>query len=275
MPIVHHQGISLHFTDSGGDGRPLLLGHSFLCDGRMWAPQIGPLSERYRVINLDARGHGRSGPAAKGFTAYDQVGDALAVLDHLGVKRAIWLGLSMGGMVAMRAALVAPERVAGLALLDTSAGVEPRANKIKYRVMGIGARVLGMRRMVPAVLPLMFSRTAQRQQPELVATWVERFATFRVGSALAGMQMLVTRDDLTPRLKEISAPTLVLVGAQDRATPPVLSQRIAAGIPGAELLEVPSAGHLSTLERPGTVTRALLQFLDGLGEDSSPSRNDP
>ena len=123
MPKLETNGVRIHYEEVGA-GPPVVLGHSFLCSGEMWRPQIEPLAERHRVINIDHRGHGRSGALTNPFDLYDMVGDVTAVLDHLEVERAIWAGLSIGGMVAMRAAIAVPERVAGLILVDTDADAE-------------------------------------------------------------------------------------------------------------------------------------------------------
>ena len=116
MAIAENRGQQIFFEDVGS-GTPLVLGHSFLCSGAMWRGQVQALADRCRIVNIDLRGHGRSGPAHQPFSLYDAVGDVIAVLDLLGIGRAVWCGLSIGGMVAMRAALTHPDRVAALILL--------------------------------------------------------------------------------------------------------------------------------------------------------------
>jgi len=273
MPTIDNQGQELYFEDRG-TGPCVVLGHSFLCNGEMWAGQEPRLAERFRVVNIDLRGHGRSGPVTTDSTIYDLVGDVLAVLDHLGIERAVWAGLSVGGMVALRAALTAPERVAGLVLMDTHAGSETLAKKIRYRALGLGARLLGFRPLLPAVIPLMFGATTRRGRPDLVRHWEEVFATLHVPSILRLLAVLVQRDSVVDRLGEIDVPTLVMVGEEDRALPPPCSQEIVAGLgrsgqgpapaAAAELIRVPAAGHLVALEQPEIVTGAMLEFLDGV-----------
>lgn len=270
MPQVEFQGIRIHFEDSGPPGGApaapaIVLGHSFLCSGAMWAPQVPRLAERCRVVNLDYRGHGRSGPAESDFDFYDLVGETVAVLDALGIERAVWAGLSIGGMVGLRAALTVPERVAALVLLDTHAGPERRWKKIKYGAMGTMVRLFGVRPLVPAVLPLMFGATTLAGNRPLVEEWAERFAANHVPSMLAGVRTLVRRDSLLARLGEIEQPALVIVGEEDRSLPVAYSEEIHAALSGSRrLVVVPGAGHLSTLERPGEVTGAMLDFLGEL-----------
>lgn len=170
LPMMHRvqsQGIEIAFEVTG-EGPAVVLGHSFLCSGAMWREQVGPLAAEHTVINIDARGHGESGPITVPFTLYDMVEDVLAVLDDLRVDRAVWAGLSIGGMVALRAALRAPERVRALVLVDTDAGAESDAwNRLKYRVLGGIAALAGMRAVVPQVSRQMFGGTTRRTRPEL------------------------------------------------------------------------------------------------------------
>lgn len=247
-----------------GSGPPIIFGHSLLCDGRMWGEVAVALAERHQVINVDARGH-RGSTADAPFTLDDLAADWLAILDRLGLERAVLAGLSMGGMTAMRAALRAPERVMGLALLDTSADPEPPRARLKYRVMGEIVRWAGFPRpFVGTAMRAFFGATTRREQPHLVeqeaARLLERDGR---GIYLAG-RAVFDRGSILERLGAVSCPTLVLVGAEDRATPPSRARRITAAIPGARLVEVPRAGHLTTLEAPGAVIEALTGMLDTL-----------
>ncbi len=261
---VETGGPRIVYEDSGA-GPAVLLGHSFLCSGAMWAPQVPALAARYRVLNVDARGHGASGPATAPFSLYDMVDDMVAVLDDAGVERATWMGLSIGGMVALRAALTVPGRVAGLVLLDSHAGAETAWKKAKYSLMALGVRALGVRALLPAILPLFFAPETFRRRPELVAEYRGRFAAADVPSMLQGLETLKRRDSVVDRLGEIDAPALVVVGARDRSLPPPCSRQIAAGLPRATYVEIPAAGHLASLEQPERVTREVLEFLDGPG----------
>lgn len=263
MPTVQRNGLDIHFTVHGA-GRPVVLGHSFLCSADMWAPQVPPLAEDYRVINVDARGHGASGHARTGFTLYDMVDDVLAVMDHLGVDRAVWAGLSIGGMVALRAALVARERVEALILLDTDAGAERGWNRLKYSAMGAIARALGVRPLLPRIARQMFGATSLRQKSALVDEWNQRFTRVHVPSMMQTLKALNGRDDLLARLPHIRVPALVLVGTEDRSLPPERSRVLARGLPNAQLMEIEAAGHLSNLEQPEAVTAAMRRFLSGL-----------
>jgi pimeloyl-ACP methyl ester carboxylesterase len=228
----------------------------------MWSPQVPKLVERHRVINIDERGHGRSGKLTEPFDLYDMVDDVLAVLDHLGIENAVWAGLSIGGMVAMRAAITAPDRVSGLILVDTHAGAETPYKKLKYRAMAIGVKTIGIRPFQSAISKLMFGITTRRRNPELVKVWEERFASVDVPSMLLGLGALVRRDSVVDRLRQVDAPSLVIVGDEDASLPVACSKEIADTLPNSSLVVIPDSGHLSSLEQPGAITEAMLRFLD-------------
>ncbi len=265
MPFIDRDELRLAFDDTGPVvdemGPPIVLCHSFLCTREMWAAQAEALSESYRVINLDLRGHGDCGPAEDECSIGDLVYDVLAVLDHLEIEEAVWCGLSIGGMTAMRAAISQPDRVAALVVADSTAAAETLYKRVKYATMGTASRVLGVRRMMPAVLPLMFGRTTLREQPELVEEWGERMAETHLPSLLNVLRTLMRRRSMLERLGEVRVPTLVLVGEEDRSLPPKHSRAIEKAIPGAEVTIIPEAGHLSALEQPEAVTAAIRDFL--------------
>jgi 3-oxoadipate enol-lactonase len=273
MTRVQRQGNHIAF-EAVGDGPAVVLLHSFLCSGAMWQNQVGPLAAQNRVINIDCRGHGASSGVSKAFNLYDMVEDVLAVLDVLGIGRAVWAGLSIGGMIALRGALRAPDRLSALILADTDAGSERLWSRLKYGALGWLVRVCGISPVLPQIARQMFGRTTRQKQPDLVAQWVDRFAHVDIPSALRTLQALNERDDLFPRLAEINVPALVLVGAEDRSLPPDRSRRLARALPRARLVEIPGAGHLSSLEQPAAVTSAMLDFLQG-AEVAAPSRGGP
>ncbi|MDX1439486.1 MAG: alpha/beta fold hydrolase [Rubricoccaceae bacterium] len=261
MAFVRNHGLSIYFEDSGA-GPPVVLGHSFLCSGKMWNEQVPVLAKKYRVLNLDFRGHGNSSEVTQSFSLYDAISDVVAVLDELGIEKATWCGLSVGGMVALRAALTCPQRVERLILLDTDAGAESLLRKLKYNGMGFGARLLGIGPFLSPIARLMFGTTTRQENPTLVSEWKREFSAVHVPSVLRALKALTQRDSLLANLHRISVPTLVLVGEEDRSLPPSLSNRIHDRMPNSTLVQIPAAGHLSTLEQPEAVNEAMLDFLE-------------
>src|SRR5271169_511678 len=135
MPFAEVNGQRIRFDDSGGDGSAVILSHGFLMDREMFAAQIVALAPEFRVISWDERGFGKTEFDGEPFTYWDSARDCLGLLDHLGIERAVLGGMSQGGFVSLRAALLAPGRVRGLVLLDTQAGLEDPASVPLYRDM--------------------------------------------------------------------------------------------------------------------------------------------
>lgn len=261
MSSVNSHGIEIHYSVTGS-GPPVVLLHSFLCDRAMWAEQLEPLAAHYRVVNIDARGHGASGNVRDAFELDEAIDDVTAVLDAEGIGRAAWLGLSMGGFVAMRAALSCPERVVALGLLDSDAGAERLLVRCKYRALAIATRTVGLGPVLPKICRQMFGATTLRRRPELVREWADRFRGLHVPSIVQTLRAFLRRRDLHPRLRGIARPTLVLVGDQDVSLPPARSRAIADAIADAQYHEIAGAGHLAPLEQPAAVNDRLLGFLD-------------
>src|SRR5437763_7314865 len=132
MAEFEHDGWRLSYSDTGGDGPAVLLIHGLLMDRTMFDPQVAALKDRYRLITPDLRSHGRSEHRAEERTQWDLMEDNLTLLDHLGVERAVWGGVSQGGFQSLRAALKHPDRVSALVLIDTQAGAEDESRAPMY-----------------------------------------------------------------------------------------------------------------------------------------------
>ena len=263
MPQVTSRGTRLYYEDTGA-GPVMLLSHSWWCDGRQW-PQVPVLVESgYRVLNLDNRGHGQSGPHRQPFTLWDMADDLIAVLDHAGVDQAILVGLSIGGFTSLRAALRYPDRVRALVLADSGAAAQGVVNRVKVTVLVPLFRTPARHLVVPILIKVLFGPTARRDQPDLVATWRDRFLAQDPESMLIAGHAMIGRDDVTGRLAEITAPTLVIVGEQDVDPGVTASVALAARIPGARFIALPDTGHLSALEQPDAFGAAVLRFAAAL-----------
>jgi len=260
MSTIVRDGITLYYEVSGS-GPPIVLTHSFLCDGSLFEAQVPVLARSHRVVNVDLRGHGRSGAAESAFSIQDLVDDVLVILDAERIEKAVWMGLSIGGFLSLRAALTRPERVRALILMDTDAGPESAWNKVQYKAMYWLYEAFGARIIVSRVLPIMLGRTTLRSRPQIVAWFRRLLLDARVKSMGSAIEAIMGRDDVSERLGEIRVPTLVLVGEEDAALPVSKSEVIARRVPGAELQIIPQAGHLSAAENPEAVTLALTGFL--------------
>lgn len=245
-------------------GNPtIVLLHGLLFDGGMWRGQVEALAALGRVVVFDGPGHGKSEPGPR-FTIEDHAHALFDAFHELGIERAICVGLSWGGMLAMRLAIQHPEKVAGLVIMDSSASAEPLTKRLKYRALIAMHRRTGFPHALydRAVAKLLFSARARREQPELVRRSYERTMGFdRSGVSRAGIAVVVHRTDITAKLGRIKAPTLVMCGSEDIAQPPFESEKIAKGIPGAELVLLDGLGHMSALEDPEAVNRHLVPFV--------------
>ncbi len=241
----------------------IVLWPSLLFDGGMWKHQVEPLSAVGRVVIFDGPGHGKS-EVPPPFSLEDNADALTDAFGELQIDKAVFVGLSWGGMVAMRLALQHPQRVRALALLDTNAEAEDRLRIAKYRAF----ISFGKRFGVPKVLadaqlaPIYFAAGTRTREPELVERWVRTLNGYpREGMARASKAVVVQRKDISSRLGSIRVPTLVLCGREDRATEPAHSERIARAIQGAKLAYIENAGHMTPLEQPRAVNDALVPFV--------------
>ena len=249
----------LHARDTGGDGEAVLLAHAIGLDARMWVPLFEALAPRYRVVGFDARGHGRSPVPPRPYSLADMADDAAALLDRLGIRRAHWVGLSMGGMVGQAFALRHPQRLDRLVLANTTAsyGPEGRATwQARIKAVEDG----GLAAIRDAVTARYFSEAFRAKRPGVVADTMERFMKTPVQGYL-GCCEAIAELDFARDLGRIAATTLVIAGSLDVGTPVAMSEALAAGIPGARLAVIQGASHLSALEEPDEFNALAGDFL--------------
>jgi 3-oxoadipate enol-lactonase len=254
-----------------GDPAIVLL-HGLLFDGGMWNGQIEPLSALGRVIILDGPGHGKSEPAPR-FMLEDHADALFDAFGELGVRRAVVVGLSWGGMVGLRLALQHPAKVAALACLDASAEAESLGNRVKYRALIALHRRLGIPHGLfeKELAPLAFgARARAEKKPMIEAAYRRAMGFHRDGLSRAALAVLVHRKNVLPRISRIQAPTLVMCGSEDRVTPPANSRAMADAIPRAKLVMLEGLGHMSALEDPAAVNAHLVPFVGNSIEDASP-----
>ena len=255
--------VEVSYTEDGpADAPVVVLSNSLGATRGMWDPQVPALAERYRVVTYDTRGHGTSPAPAGPYTLDDLVDDLVALLDRVGAPRAHVAGLSLGGMVALRLAAREPQRVHRLAVLCTSAKVEPQP----FLDRAATVRAEGTASIAPAVAGRWLTPPYAARHPELVAR-LEAMIAGCDDEGYAACAEVVGRLDLRADLPRITAPTLVVSGADDPALPPAHQQAIAAGVPGAELLTVSPGAHLANLEQALQVSGALLGHFDASGDE--------
>lgn len=251
---------ALHHELAGPPDAPVLvLSNSLGTTLAMWDPQLPALTERFRVLRYDHRGHGRSAVPPGPYTIADLGQDALALLDDLGIERFSWCGLSLGGMVGMWLAAHTPDRVDRLALFCTSALLGPPEMWVERAA---AVRKDGTRAQVDGATARWFTPAFVEGEPQTVARTTGMLAD-TPDEGYAGCCEAIAAMDLTADLPAIRARTLVVAGTDDPATPPEHGRRIAEGIPGARMAVVPDVAHLAAIERPRETTELLLDHLTG------------
>jgi 3-oxoadipate enol-lactonase len=242
----------------------IVLLHGLLFDGGMWARQVEALAPLGRVVVFDGPGHGKSTELPPPFSLEDQADALMDAFGELRIDRAVMVGLSWGGMLAMRVGIMHPARTQALALLDTSADAEPTKNRVKYRLMISFARRYGMPRWLVhrEIAPLIFGARTLRERPELVDRFAARANGYaRDALARAAKAVVVKRTSVVEKLSRIDAPTLVLHGREDRARPPSDGELLARHVKGARLEWIEDSGHMSAIERPDAVNAQLVPFV--------------
>lgn len=257
MSFIESPGGRLFYRFDGPADRPVaMLSNSLGTDHGLWDPQVAELATRYRLLRYDNRGHGRSAPPAGPVTIASLGGDALAILDGLGLERVTFMGLSVGGMVGMWLAANAPERIERLVLCNTSAYIgKPEIWNQRIEAVRKG----GMASILPGVIDRWFTAGFRQRDPQAV----EKTSRMMLRTDPAGYIALceAIRDmDQRASLGKIRVPTLVIAGAHDVATPPDHAKAIVDTVAGARLVTL-DAAHISNVEQAARFTTAVVEFL--------------
>ncbi len=251
-------GIRMRYEDTG-EGQAVLLLHAFPLRGAIWRRQVEALRDGYRLIVPDLRGFGGT-DAPPGPYSMDQLADdAAALVEYLGVSRVAVVGLSMGGYIAFAFWRRHRDKVAALVLADTRAGADTPEGQASRELNARLAEEQGARAIADKLLPGLVAAGASQAVRDEVRELIIAASPEGIAGALRGM---AARPDSTSDLAGIDVPTLVVVGMEDRLTPPAEADAIVAGIAGSYVVLVPDAGHLSNLEQPEAFNNALRAFLD-------------
>jgi 3-oxoadipate enol-lactonase len=239
------------------DGPVLALSNSLGTDLSMWDPQAERLSAHMRVLRYDLRGHGRSPVPAGAYSIADLGGDLLALLDRLEISRAALAGVSIGGMTSMWVSAHAPDRVVNLVVCCSSAYLDPEGT---YRERARAVREDGLEPLADAALGRWFTDDFRASHPELTARMRDVLVSIPP-QGYAGCCEALAAMDLRGDLAAIRAPTLVISGAEDPATPPEHGRAIADGIAAARFEIVADAAHLANLQQPEVVSDLIERHL--------------
>lgn len=258
MNVVVGAATISYRLDGPPDAPPVLLLNSLGADLSMWDRVAARLSERYQVVRFDARGHGGSSATPAPYDMETLGGDALALLDELGVSRAHVMGISLGGMLAMWIAGRHPERVDRLVLASTAARI---GTTELWQARADAVRTGGTAAVAAAVMERFFSSGFREAQPSVVARFESSLEGFPA-EGYVGACLALRDADLVAEVRTIAAPTLIVAGTADVSTPVAELRRLHEEIVGSRLVVIDGAGHLSAVEQPESFTDAVERFLD-------------
>ncbi|WP_236794912.1 alpha/beta fold hydrolase [Amycolatopsis sp. GM8] len=243
---------------------PLVLLHAFPVDARLWNPVREPLAAHVRLITPDQRGLGRSPlPGTDRAPSLDDAArDVVALLDKLELDQVVLGGCSMGGYLTMAVLRLAPERVGGLVLMDTRASADAPeivANRERVATRAESEDSLGW--LFEEMLPNLLAERTRTGRPDVVETVRDLIESQRPSGVAWAARAMAARPDSMDVLAAADVPALVVVGDEDRLTPPEDARAMADVLPKAELVVLAGAGHLTALDAPAALTEAILGWL--------------
>lgn len=262
MAFIRANGIVLHHQVLGNSNAPaLVFMNSLGSDFRIWQDVAPAFLDRYRVVLYDKRGHGLSDAPPAPYSIDDHVNDLLALLDLLAIEKAVFIGLSVGGMIGQRIAVRAPHRVQALVLCCTAAKIgtpETWAERIVAVENG------GIDAIADGVMERWFTRSFRQKHSDDCAGW-RNMLVRTTASGYTGTCAAIRDADLTADAARIGAPTLCIAGDQDGSTPPDLVRGTAGLIPGARFELIEPAGHIPCVEQPAASIGLIKQHLQEVG----------
>ncbi|MGF1611336.1 MAG: 3-oxoadipate enol-lactonase [Kiloniellales bacterium] len=259
MRFARVHDVVLHYRVEGPEAAPaLVFANSLGTDFRIWDALLDHLGGRFRAIRYDKRGQGLSDCAAAPYSIADHVGDLAGLLNHLGVERAVVVGLSIGGMIAQGLAAARPDLVRALVLCDTGHRIGS-PSLWEDRIAAI--RAGGIEALAGPILERWFSARFRAERPDELAGWRNMLVrTPREG--YLGCCAAIRDADLTGAARGLAVPVLCLCGSEDGATPPDLVRALAALIPGARFALIEGAAHLPCIEAPAALAGLIMDFFE-------------
>ena len=262
MQMVELNGIAMHYADQGDpNGAALVFSNSLGTDFRLWDQLMPHLPKGLRLIRYDTRGHGLTAAPDGDYFMGDLVADAAALLDHLGVKNCIFVGLSIGGMIAQGLAAERLDLVRGLVLSNTAAKIGTTA---MWQDRMEAVRKGGIAALEAAILERWLSPRWRRENPFELAGWRHMLCRTPVDGYL-GCSAAIAETDLFDSTARLTLPTLAIAGSEDGSTPPDLVRETADLVKGSKFHLIRGAGHLPCVEQPEEYAVVLTTFLEEQG----------
>src|SRR5215831_13286984 len=257
---IKSNGSTFHFRVDGERGPWVLLSHGLATDLSMWDELADALSDRFRVLRYDARGHGGSAATEGDYTLDQLMADAVGILDALEVPQAHFCGLSMGGMIGLGLMLDHARRIKSAVIADSRYTTTPEFTKA-WLDRAEAVRQGGIAAIVPSTVARWSSAGLAERNPAAIAR-MERMIRNTSAAGYRGCAAALARLDYGHRLGEIRHATLVLCGAEDHGAPPENTRQMHAMIAGSRFLEIAQAGHISNIEQPAIFNAAVARLFD-------------
>jgi 3-oxoadipate enol-lactonase len=263
MPIIRINNCDIYCEIQGEGAETILFSHGLLWSGKLFYKQVEYFKSAYKVVTFDHRGQGKSEVTDSGYDMESLAEDAATLIETLKLGKVHFIGLSMGGFLAMRLAARRPDLIKSAILIETSAQSEP--NKAKYTFLNTIVKLFGVSPVADAVMKIMFgdtflkdpNRKAEKEE------WKNELKN-NPKSIVKAVNGVIARNGIENELKNIKCPTLVMVGNEDKATVPAKAEFIHKNIPHSKLVYIKNAGHSSSIEEPEQVNIAIENFLIGL-----------
>ena len=259
--VVNLNGVNFAYDDQG-QGSPVLLIHGFPLSRKLWLSQTDYLSQFFRIISIDLRGHGETQSVPGPYSMDMLAEDCHALMNHLHITQPVVLcGLSMGGYIALAFYRKFPSQVAGLILAATRANADsPETRENRDQAIRL-ANQQGSMAIAESMLPKMFASNTHDANPSLITNVRDIMAHTSVAGITGALHGMKNRPDSYSMLQSIQVPTLIIHGAADQLIPLSVAQGMSAAIPGAILCIIPRTGHLLNLEQPELFNQAVRNFL--------------
>lgn len=255
--------ITIGYSDHGV-GLPIVYLHAFPLNRTMWATQERLLSPQFRIITIDLRGHGESDAPLWHYTLEQSADDVRALLDHLEIQQALFVGLSMGGYILFAFYRKYAGRVKGLILADTKAQADTEEGKNGRFQLAQIAYKKGPSAIADVMIPKLLSPATIQKNPDIVQQVSAMIEGNQISGIAGNLMAMAERPNSVPLLSQITCPTQIIVGELDQATPPSDAKLMAEQIPHARLAIIPNAAHLSNLEQPEAFNQIVSTFASEL-----------
>lgn len=251
-------GIEVDYTVHGENGPWITLSHSLGCSQAMWQPQIRALSQNFRVLSYDLRGHGASSCDEREGTTDLLTDDLVSLLDELDIEKTALIGISIGGMIGQKLAAQHPNRVSWLVLANTTPFMPPQLLPDWTARIDL-AREKGLDTLADPTLERWFSERFRTEHPDIVSRLKQDFSATSVAGYVTCVQAIMALD-IRNLLADIKCPTLIIGGTEDPGAPAAVLEGLQSNIKGAELRILEGAGHLSSVDHPAEFTQEIENF---------------